>query len=358
MVSIILPWVRKDGYHRCLSAIFDSVGNGTAFEVVSEKDVGIGCNPMVNKLVRKAKFDIVCFMHDDSEPQPGFLEAALKVMKSFPEGVGCVGFNDLMYDDSGPCTHWMIHKKMLKYFPDGVFYSEEYIHTRVDLELKEVCKAVGRYKWAKNAKVIHRNPIWDKKIYRDATARRCYDHKNLAKDRKTYIRRRNEQGGQWAEARNPREIPVDKIFAGREDYIIIKMSDTFPFFDMGADIDILCEKRLAFVKHIKSLVMGYKIDCREKGLHFYVDLFKGKRLVLRFDLIRSLKEYGLKAKDAFRDKKARFEGGKLYWVPADETELVIRMWEYKNNPKKVWHKEYIDKYAPGLLSDLEPRTKV
>lgn len=357
MVSIILPWVRQNGFKRCLTAVVKHHGK-IPVEIVQEEDVErIGCNPMVNYLVGLSKYEIVCFLHDDSEPQPGFLENAVAHMRNFKDGWGCVGFNDMVHDKTGPCTHWMIHKKMLKYFPDGVFYSEDYVHTRVDLELKEVSKAAGRYKWAENAKIKHLNPINYKNIKRDATALRCYDHEALAQDRKTYIRRRVEQGSVWDEARNPTEIPVEKIFAGRDDYLIIKMSKLFPYFKIGSDIDILCRNTMKFTNHIKSLVMGYKIECRAKGIHYYVDLYKGGRLILRFDLIKSLKEYGLATMDVFNNKVQRFEGGKSYWVPQKEAELKIRMWEYRNNPKKTWHREYIEENAPGLLPNMEPRTK-
>jgi hypothetical protein len=359
MVSIIIPWVRKAGYHRCLSAIFDAVEIGTAFEIVSEEDVDrIGCNPMVNKLIEKARYPIVCFLHDDSEPQQGFLENALSVMRNFKDGVGCVGFNDLIHKEDGPCTHWMIHKDMLEHFPDGVFYSEEYIHTRVDLELKEVSKAAGRYKWAKDAKIKHLNPIYDRKTKRDKVSKHCYDHASLAHDMKTYSRRREEQGGVWDEGRNATEIPIERIFAGRDDYVIIKMSDLFPFFKRGADIDILCRDRERFAGHILKHVRGFEVNRRTKGSHLYVDFYRGKHLTLRFDLIESLDEYGTDASKVFDNRCVRTEGGKSYWVPRDEDELQIRLCEYKKNPKKIWHRKYINQHAPGLLPNLESRTKV
>jgi len=78
VVSIILPWVRSNGYRRCVSAVLRSVELGTKFEIIAEEDVDrIGCNPMVNKLVEKTKYPIVCFLHDDSVPQIGLLENAL-----------------------------------------------------------------------------------------------------------------------------------------------------------------------------------------------------------------------------------------------------------------------------------------
>jgi len=198
MVSIILPFVRVEGAARCMDAISRNSGD-VVYEVLAEEDKHhIGCNPMVNRLVDKSKFDIVCFVHDDSIPQKNFLENAYRSMRAFPGGYGCVGFNDMVHDIDAPCTHWMIHKKMLKYFPDGVFYSEDYIHTRVDLELKEVCKSVGRYKWDKYARIKHMTPFYYK-IDLDASYKRCYSAESIRKDRATFIKRREAQNAKWAD---------------------------------------------------------------------------------------------------------------------------------------------------------------
>ena len=194
MISIILPWVRKDGYNRCVSAVFDAVEKGTAFEIVAEQDVELaGCNPMVNRLVARSKYPVVCFLHDDSEPLKGFLENALAVMKTFDGGWGCVGFNDLVHGEDGPCTHWMIHKKMLRFFPDGVFYSEDYVHSRVDQELKDISAENNRYKWAENAKIIHHSRVNKGAKHMDFLSFRCYGKVNTEHDRKIYEKRKAER---------------------------------------------------------------------------------------------------------------------------------------------------------------------
>jgi hypothetical protein len=198
MISVILPFTRVEGAAKCMDAISRNSSN-VIYEVVAEQDEdGIGCNPMVNKLVSKSRFDIVCFVHDDSVPQKDFLFNALQTMTEFPDGYGCVGFNDLVHGEDGPCTHWMIHKKMIKYFPDKVFYSEDYIHTKVDLELKEVCRAVGRYKWNKNAKIKHVTPFHFA-VELDELSRACYSLEAVRHDNATYKRRRKEQGANWAD---------------------------------------------------------------------------------------------------------------------------------------------------------------
>jgi hypothetical protein len=194
MISIILPYIRDEGKQRCVDAIFEhpiKVG----YEILSEKDVHrIGCNPMVNRLVRRSLFDVVCFLHDDSVPLRGFLDEAYRLMCKFDGGWGCVGFNDLFHDKDGPPTHWMIHKRMLRYFPDGVFYSEDYIHTRVDQELKDVCEDAGRYVWAKDAKIRHMNPIYVPGG-RDRTHKRCYSDDSVKHDTLVYEKRKSLRRG-------------------------------------------------------------------------------------------------------------------------------------------------------------------
>jgi len=279
-------------------------------------------------------------------------------MAKFDGGWGTVGFNDLIHWEDGPCTHWMIHKNMLKYFPDGVFYSEQYIHTRVDFELKQVSIAAGRYRWAESAKIKHLNPIYDRETQRDDVSKKCYDHYALAHDMKVYSRRRQEHGNVWEPIKNPLEIPIEAIFSNRDDYLIIKMSDLFPFFKRRSDIDILCRDKERFARHIQKHITGYDVRLRKKFNHMYVDLYKGKFLVLRFDLIQSLKEYNLDAAKVFRARQKRVENGKPYWVPSKKDELQIRRCEYTKDPKKTWHRDYIKRFAPGLLFNLEPRVKV
>jgi hypothetical protein len=197
MITVILPFTRPIGAAKCMDAIYRNSGD-VVYELLAEEDKKrIGTNPMVNNLVRKSKFDIICFMHDDSVPRKDFLVNAYNTMGEFADGYGCVGFNDLIHDEDGPSTHWLIHKKMLRYFPDGVFYSEDYIHTRCDLELKEVCKAVGRYQWDENAKVKHVTPFYYA-LQLDELSKTCYSPEALKHDKKTYLRRRAEQGANWS----------------------------------------------------------------------------------------------------------------------------------------------------------------
>jgi hypothetical protein len=191
LVSIIIPYTRFDGLNVCLEHVYKNCW-GVKFEVVTEYDFNLmGCNPMVNILVERSKYDLVCFLHDDSEPQAGFLDKSVSEMAKFDGGYGCVGFNDLINGENGPCTHWLIHKKMIDHFKDGVFYSEQYVHTKVDMELKETCESAGRYTWAENAIILHRNPIHFK-VKRDDLHRSCYNKENIDHDKKVYESRKCE----------------------------------------------------------------------------------------------------------------------------------------------------------------------
>ena len=82
-VSIIVPVIRPDKAARCISFALENAG--IPFEnirIVSEEDKErIGCPKMVKLLVGKAKTDLVCFLGDDTIPQPGWLRVALEKME-------------------------------------------------------------------------------------------------------------------------------------------------------------------------------------------------------------------------------------------------------------------------------------
>ena len=128
---------------------------------------------------------------------------------------------------------------------------------------------------------------------------------------------------------------------------------------MRSDVDILCRDKLEFAEHIIKNISGFEIKSHTSGTHFQVDLYENNRLHLKFDLIDSLEEYGLYADPVFRKKRAKLRQGVQFWVPQDVDELQIRLVEYKKNPKKTWHGDYIVKHGPpGLLSDMGSRDKV
>ena len=152
-------------------------------------DESVGCPKMVERMTKKAPYDLVMFLGDDTEPQSGFLDAAVKAMESLPDGWGVVGLNTEDPRGSNPLAHWMAHKKMLDYIPGGAFFPTDYKHCFCDNELKDIAEEMGRWVFAENAKIKHNHPVnesaeWDE-YYEKAYADGAWDH-----DQKTYYRRK------------------------------------------------------------------------------------------------------------------------------------------------------------------------
>jgi hypothetical protein len=155
------------------------------------------------------------------------------------------------------------------------------------------------------------------------------------------------------------ELVADLFALCPKSYLIIKMSDIFPDYTVRSDIDILCKYKFAFAGSILKNISGFRMNPHKSGTHYQVDLYKNGKLYLKFDLMDSLEEYNLDADSVFKTKRAKLLRGQHFWVPSYTDELQIRLCEYKKNPKKTWHRDYIIKHgSPGLLFDLEPRNKV
>lgn len=146
---------------------------------------------------------------------------------------------------------------------------------------------------------------------------------------------------------------IESVFNGRKDYVIIRMSKTFPDFLVPSDVDILCLDKDEFSRHILKQIKGIKSRTHKKLNHLQVDLFKENSLYFKFDLIDSLSGYNLDEKKVFESKCEAIRKGKKYWVPSTPDEMVIRLTEFMRFPKKTWHLDYIKQNgAPGLFLDL------
>jgi len=153
-VSVILPYTREEGAQKCLKALRAIAPDA---EVIAEFDPDrIGPARMINKLVQKTTRPIVCFLADDTIPEPLFLENALAAMETLPDGWGVVGLADC--DKRELCSHWVAHKKMLPLL-GGEFHHTGYKHCYGSNELWDRSRELGRYVKAWDAKIIHNNPV-------------------------------------------------------------------------------------------------------------------------------------------------------------------------------------------------------
>lgn len=198
MISIIIPVIRPEKVQRCIEAIR---ANAIALDcvIIAEQDVdGVGCPEMVKRLTEKSRGDLVMFLGDDTIPQPGFLEAAIRAMNSLPDGWGVVGLNtqdDRLCSDVGNVkAHWMAHKKMLEHIPGGNFFSTEYHHCYGDDELFDIATELGRWTVAEDCRILHDHPVNGTADY-DAGYQKAYDNGATLADWRTYQRRKIDRKG-------------------------------------------------------------------------------------------------------------------------------------------------------------------
>jgi hypothetical protein len=178
-VSITVPVIRPKGFEMLVDSIKKNAGiPESQYEIVHIIDVNReGGVKTLNKCVEKAKYDIICFLADDSVIRENCIKNALEVMLSFPDGWGMVGINDGYHSGKAFATHWMAHKKLLPYL-GGKFAYEGYRYICADKEISQRCMALGRYKHADNALLIH-NTIQDADRIRVATQENIDYDRNL-----------------------------------------------------------------------------------------------------------------------------------------------------------------------------------
>lgn len=156
MISICIPYIRPEKYKRA-SFLAKTNSSPVKVEIIAEEDhKRIGAPKMLKRLVERSQYDYICFLGDDTLPQPGYMQAAMEEIQSFEGGVGLVGLNDLTGRDLP--THWVGHKKLLDHL-GGEFFHTGYHHLCSDLELWERTKAMGKYVMCKNAVVKHDHPF-------------------------------------------------------------------------------------------------------------------------------------------------------------------------------------------------------
>jgi len=183
-VSIIIPVIRPVKAEKCCAAIYSNAGSWD-YEVVMQDDRDrIGCPKMVKRLVEKSAGQMVCFLGDDTIPQPGFLKNALKAMEGLPDGWGLIGLNDGHQNGNKLATHWLADKRLLPLL-GGEFFHTGYYHTRCDRELTLRCQELGRYAWARDAMIKHEHPAFSTgKV--DEDYRRVYSEEYIGHDKRLF----------------------------------------------------------------------------------------------------------------------------------------------------------------------------
>jgi hypothetical protein len=176
-VTVILPTIRPEGASRCIAAIPADV------RVICRVDAArIGCPLMVADMVTEVKTEWVCFLADDTVPDPCMLANAARCANLV--GGGFIALNDGIHNGR-VATHWVARMDLLPRI-GGYFFHPDYKHNWCDVELSDIMRYLGEYAYARDAKMRHLHPVLGYEL--DADYERCMALSE--QDRQTYVRRR------------------------------------------------------------------------------------------------------------------------------------------------------------------------
>ena len=194
MISILIPTIRPGNIPALIDAIRENAGIAAHnYEINVIEDVERqGCPKTLKQLVDQSNGGLVCFIGDDTIPQPDFLQQALITMQTLPDGWGVVGLNS---QPSKHAAHFLADKRMLDLLPDREFFSTQYAHCWCDHELSEIAESLGRYAFCEKSVLKHNHPAF-KTAPSDADYDRVYSRSVWEKDQQTYFRRKRKRNGQ------------------------------------------------------------------------------------------------------------------------------------------------------------------
>ena len=153
-------------------------------------------------------------------------------------------------------------------------------------------------------------------------------------------------------------IDLIKFFDKMEDYIIMRIDNNFPKFNIGYDdVDILCLNMDRTCKHILNILkteypnLSYRIFPISKKIH--IDIFAPKEyFIIKFDICDNLNKlyplYNITdnlTKEVVNTSILHKSSCK---IPTLKNELMLRRLEYdsyiESRPDKIKHLRYIEKY--------------
>ena len=160
-VSICIPTLGRPEKLKRLLELIKKNAQWPNYEVIVEHDSfedRQGVPKILKKAVARSTGELVMFLGNDCQPEPGFLFHAMRQMYlDLPNLDGLVALNDGVWGTE-LATHWLASKKLLPRL-GGEFFSTAYEHTYCDRELTERCKEMKKFTFAVEAKLIHDNPI-------------------------------------------------------------------------------------------------------------------------------------------------------------------------------------------------------
>ena len=146
------------------------------------------------------------------------------------------------------------------------------------------------------------------------------------------------------------------FLVGLENYTVIKMSPSFPKFDVGEDdVDILCLNMNDVANHIISVLknkysnLTYRRFTLDGKVHVDINGKAPKRFIVKFDLCDDLRKmyprYNIASDLTEQVVNAGVPDRNKCRIPTLADELMIRQLEYdtfiESRPKKIKHLRFI-----------------
>lgn len=195
-ISVVIPTLGREEKLERLLRLIKEHANYPDYEVLVEHDSfenRQGVPTLVKRLVDRSTGDWVMYLGNDCIPEPHFMmQAAIAMLKHFPEGDGLVALND-GYWHGELATHWLASKKLLPRI-GGEFFHTGYHHTCCDNELTGRCRKLRKYVWGELAKVQHDHPVTRNFQGIDPVYEIAYNQEHLDKDAALLDRRAAEFG--------------------------------------------------------------------------------------------------------------------------------------------------------------------
>ena len=190
LVSICIPSLGREGELARLVELIPRTAQYDPHEIIVRYDDWPprrrGCATVLRECVEASAGEFCAFLGNDCVPLPGFLGIAMECMKkSFPEMDGLVSFRDELWHGL-LATHWLASKRLLPLL-GGNFFHTGYKHVGCDNELTERCRAMGKYVYCADSRILHQPR--DDNVHKIA-----WDSESVAADRALLSARAKEFG--------------------------------------------------------------------------------------------------------------------------------------------------------------------
>lgn len=145
-------------------------------------------------------------------------------------------------------------------------------------------------------------------------------------------------------------IDLNWLFCDLSNYCIIKMPELFPHYQKNSDLDIICDDKFKFLETLsEKITRKYKLKTKSyiaANNNLQLDVVINGALEIKFDISDDLSCFSkIKvSKELSKLILKKVEDKNGISIPTLEHEIAIRLLEYEDNPKKIKHLNFANKF--------------